>query len=99
MSARDGLIVALAEEDEPLWMRVVNGVVTQRGTGANWLAACGLTALPADAVVMLVPPASMVTLHWADYPELAPRQGRAAARLAALAGGDCARRPAVRSDG
>ena len=87
MSLAEGLIVALFEDGEPLWMRVVDGGVAQRGTGANWLAACGLTALPADAVVMLVPPAAMVTLHWAEYPELAPRQGRAAARLAALAGG------------
>lgn len=87
MSVRDGLIVALPEAGEPLWMRVVDGAVARSGRGANWLAACGLTALPADAVVMLVPPAAMVTLHWAEYPELAPRQGRAAARLAALAGG------------
>ena len=87
MSVAEGLIVALPEDGEPLWMRVVDGAVTQRGEGANWLAACGLTALPADAVVMLVPPAAMVTLLWAEYPELAPRQGRAAARLAALAGG------------
>ncbi|AMK18492.1 MULTISPECIES: type II secretion system protein GspL [Sphingobium] len=87
MSVRDGLVVALPEQGEPLWMRVVDGVVTQSGEGANWLAACGLTALPADMVVMLVPPAALVTLHWAHYPELAPRQGRAAARLAALASG------------
>lgn len=86
MSVRDGLILALPEQGEPLWIRVADGVLAQTGRGANWLAACGLTALPADTVVMLVPPAAMVTLHWADYPELAPRQGRAAARLAALAG-------------
>jgi general secretion pathway protein L len=86
MSVRDGLIVSLPEQGEPLWMRVADGVVAQSGTGTNWLAACGLTALPAEAVVMMVPPAAMVTLHWADYPELAPRQGRAAARLAALGG-------------
>lgn len=87
MSVRDGLIVALPEEGEPLWMRVVDGAVAQSGRGVNWLAACGLSALPADAMVMLVPPAAMVTLRWAAYPQLAPRQGRAAARLAALADG------------
>ncbi len=89
MSVREGLIVALPEEAdaEPLWMRVVDGAVVQRGAGANWLAACGLAALPQDMVVMLVPPAALVTLHWALHPDLAPRQGRAAARLAALAGG------------
>ncbi|WP_150290296.1 type II secretion system protein GspL [Sphingobium estronivorans] len=88
MSA-EGLIVALAEEPgaEPLWMRVANGAIVQTGAGANWLAACGLTALPDDMVVMLVPPAALVTLHAASYPDLPPRQGRAAARLAALAGG------------
>lgn len=86
MSVREGLIVALPQQGEPLWMRVVEGAVVQSGTGANWLAACGLTALPDDAIVLLVPPAALVTLNWIEYPDLAPRQGRAAARLAALAG-------------
>jgi general secretion pathway protein L len=86
VSVRDGLILALPEQGEPFWIRVADGAVAQSGTGTNWLAACGLTALPADDVVMLVPPAGLVTLHWAVYPELAPRQGRAAARLAALGG-------------
>lgn len=85
----EGLIVALAEAPgvEPLWMRVANGAVVQTGAGANWLAACGLAALPDDMLVMLVPPAALVTLHEAAYPDLPVRQGRAAARLAALAGG------------
>ncbi|WP_022681093.1 type II secretion system protein GspL [Sphingobium bisphenolivorans] len=88
MSRSEALIVALPEaaEAEPLWMRVVDGAVVQSGAGANWLAACGLAALPEDAVVMLVPPAPLVTLHWVSYPELPARQGRAAARLLALAG-------------
>lgn len=86
MSVREGLIVALPQQGEPWWMRVVEGAVVQSGTGANWLAACGLTALPDDAIVLLVPPAALVTLNWIEYPDLAPRQGRAAARLAALAG-------------
>ena len=89
MSGREGLIVALPDEagGEPLWMRVVDGAVVQRGAGANWLAACGLTALPSEMVVMLVPPAALVTLHWALHPDLPVRQGRSVARLAALAGG------------
>lgn len=89
MSGTDGLVVILPEESgaEPLWIRVAGGAVVQSGTGANWLAACGLAALPADMVVMLVPPAALVTLHWVDYPGLPARQGRAAARLAAIAGG------------
>ncbi|WP_348635548.1 type II secretion system protein GspL [Sphingobium sp. Sx8-8] len=85
----EGLIVTLPEAEgaDPLWMRVANGTMVQTGAGANWLAACGLTALPEDMQVMLVPPAALVTLHWRDYPELPVRQGRAAARLAALAEG------------
>lgn len=89
MSAPDGLIVALPEdgEAEPLWMRVAGGAVVQSGTGANWLAACGLAALPADMTVMLVPPPALVTLHWSRHPDLSARQGRAVARLEALASG------------
>ncbi|MCB4862160.1 type II secretion system protein GspL [Sphingobium sp. PNB] len=85
----EGLIVALPERPgaEPLWMRVANGAVVQKGAGTNWLAACGLTALPGDMTVMLVPPAALVTLHRGAYPDLPARQGRAAARLAAMAGG------------
>ena len=85
MNVREGLIVVLPEQGEPQWMRVVDGAIVQRGTGANWLAACGLAELPADTVVMLVPPAALVTLHWIAHPDLPARQGRAAARLAALA--------------
>lgn len=89
MSSRDALIVFLPEaaEGAPRWMRVVDGVLTQSGEGANWLAACGLAALPDQARVLLVPPAALVTLHWTAHPDLPARQGRAAARLAALAGG------------
>jgi general secretion pathway protein L len=85
----EGLIVALPERPgaEPLWMRVANGAVVQKGAGTNWLVACGLTALPGDMTVMLVPPAALVTLHRGAYPDLPARQGRAAARLAAMAGG------------
>ncbi|MGW8203387.1 type II secretion system protein GspL [Sphingomonas bisphenolicum] len=89
MSSRDALIVILPEAAgaEPHWMRVVDGALVQSGMGANWLAACGIAALPDQARVMLVPPAALVTLYWTDYPDLPVRQGRAAARLAALAGG------------
>ncbi|WP_336960044.1 type II secretion system protein GspL [Sphingobium aquiterrae] len=86
MSVRDGLIVTLpaAEGDAPTWMRVVDGGVTQAGAGTGWLAACGLAALPADGTVMLVAPAGLTALHWIAYPDMPARQGRAAARLAAL---------------
>ncbi|WP_066561536.1 MULTISPECIES: type II secretion system protein GspL [unclassified Sphingobium] len=89
MNQAEGLIVTLAGEPggAPLWMRVANGAVVQTGEGANWLAACGLAALPDDMTVMLVPPAALVTLHEGHYPDLPVRQGRAAARLAALAKG------------
>lgn len=88
MSVREGLIVALPESEggEPLWMRAVDGAVVQTGAGANWLAACGLTALPDGCVVMLVLPAALTALHWVSHPDLPVRQARAAARLAVLAG-------------
>ena len=86
MSSRDALILFLAEVDArpPRWMRVVDGSVVQSGEGANWLAVCGMTQLPAGTRVMIVPPAALVTLHWIAHPDLAPRQGAAAARLSAL---------------
>ncbi len=89
MSSRDALIVMLPEAAgaEPYWMRVVDGALVQSGVGANWLAACGIATLPEQARIMLVPPAALVTLHWTAHPDLPVRQGRAAARLAALAGG------------
>ncbi|MEC3911305.1 type II secretion system protein GspL [Sphingobium sp. CR2-8] len=89
MSSLDALIVFLAEaaDAEPRWMRVVDGALVQSGVGANWLAACGIAELPPQARVMLVPPAALVTLYWTTHPDLPVRQGRAAARLAALAGG------------
>ncbi|MEC3949503.1 type II secretion system protein GspL [Sphingobium sp. HWE2-09] len=89
MSSRDALIVFLAEaqDAEPHWMRIIDGALVQAGEGANWLAACGIAALPDQARVLLVPPAALVTLHWVAHPDLPVRQGRAAARLAVLAGG------------
>ena len=85
MSSRDALILFLPEAAElpPRWMRVIDGALVQSGEGANWLAACGIAALPEQARVLLVPPAALVTLHWASYPDLPARQGRAAARLVA----------------
>lgn len=89
MSVREGLIVALPGDpaDEPLWMRVVDGGIIQAGVGANWPSACGLAALPPDCRVMLVPPAALTPLYWVAHPDLPVRQGRAAARLTALASG------------
>lgn len=85
MSAADALIIILpGAQGDPHWLRVVDGAVTQRGTGSGWLAASGLTQLPAEATVMLVTPVELTTLHRFSYPDMPPRQGRAAARLAAL---------------
>jgi general secretion pathway protein L len=86
MSVREGLIVTLPEhaDRQPLWMRVLDGAVVQGGAGAQWLHACGLSALPSDCVTMLVPPAGLTALHWIAHPEMPVRQGRAAARIAAL---------------
>ena len=78
MSSRDALILFLPEAAElPVrWMRVIDGALVQSGEGANWLAACGIAALPEQARVLLVPPAALVTLHWMAYPDLPPRDGR-----------------------
>ena len=86
MTAREGLIVTLPEtaEGQPLWMRVVDGTMVQGGSGTHWLDACGLSALPDDCSVMLVPPAGLTALHWISNADMTARQGRAAARLAAL---------------
>ncbi|MGV3769142.1 MAG: type II secretion system protein GspL, partial [Sphingobium phenoxybenzoativorans] len=86
MTAREGLIVTLPEtaEGQPLWMRVIDGTVVQGGSGTHWLDACGLSSLPDGCSVMLVPPAGLTTLHWISNDGLPARQGRAAARLAAL---------------
>lgn len=83
---REGYIVALPDgaEGQPRWMRVVGDAVVQAGEGTNWLSACGLAALPEGCVVMLVPPTALTPLHFIAYPDLAVRQGRAAARLAAV---------------
>lgn len=89
MSGADGLILYLPEREDAalMWMRVAGGSIVQRGEGADWLAACGLTALPEGMRIMVVPPAALVGLHWISHPDLPPRQGRAAARLAVMAGG------------
>lgn len=85
MSVADALIVALPEGvAEPHWWRIADGAIVGRGTGANWLAASGLAALPDRASVMLVPPPAQVTLHWTSHPDMPVRQARAAARLGAL---------------
>lgn len=86
MSAREGLIVILPEDagQPPHWLRVIDGAVVQSGEGTNWLAACGLAALPGDAMVMLVTPTALTALHWSSHPDLPVRQARAVTKLAAL---------------
>jgi general secretion pathway protein L len=86
MSVREGLIVTLpgAEADAPTWLRVVDGEIAQSGEGTGWLSACGLAELPSACAVMLVAPVGLTALHWIAYPDMPVRQGRAAARLAAL---------------
>ncbi|MBK5265351.1 MAG: general secretion pathway protein GspL, partial [Alphaproteobacteria bacterium] len=86
MSGVDGFIISIPEGDdaEPLWMRIVGDEMIQHGVGAGWLYATGLEAVPKGDRVMLVAPVAHTTLHWTDFPDLPPRQGRAAARLMAL---------------
>jgi general secretion pathway protein L len=86
LSAVSGFIISIPaiEGGEPLWMRVVDGEMVQHGEGTGWLHATGLSELPRGDRIMLVAPVGLTNLHWTDFPELSPRQGRAAARLTAL---------------
>ncbi|HKX22321.1 MAG TPA: type II secretion system protein GspL [Rhizorhapis sp.] len=86
LSGADGFIISIPEHEkaDPLWMRVVDGEMVQHGAGNDWLSATGISEMPADTRVMLVAPVGHTTLHWTDFPDLPPRQGRAAARLLAL---------------
>ncbi|MCF8707550.1 type II secretion system protein GspL [Rhizorhapis sp. SPR117] len=86
MSGVDGFIISIpdGDDEEPLWMRIVGGEMIQHGIGAGWLHATGLEAVPKGDRIMLVAPVTHTTLHWTDFPDLPPRQGRAAARLLAL---------------
>lgn len=86
LSAASGFIIFLPPEEgaEPLWMRVVEGQAVQQGVGIGWLHATGLAQLPPGDRAMLVVPVGLTNLHWTDFPDLPPRQGRAAARLMAL---------------
>lgn len=89
MSGRDGLILFLSEDPatDPHWLRTTDGSVVQRGQGFTWLAASGIPVLPPETRILIVPPAAGVALHWIAHPDLPVRQGRAAARLSALASG------------
>lgn len=89
MSSRDALIVIVpgAADALPMWLRVVDGAVVQQGSGTDWLSACGLRDWPSGSAVMLVVPVEATTLYGIAMPELPVRQGRAAARLAALDSG------------
>ena len=86
MSVRDAIAIVLPDTPDapPHWVRIVDGAMVQSGQGVNWLDACGLAALPPESQTALIVPGSLVVLRWFDYPDLAARQGQAAARLAAL---------------
>lgn len=86
LSVVSGFIISIPaiEGGEPLWMRVIDGQMVQHGVGIGWLHATGLSELPKGDRIMLVAPVGLTNLHWTDFPELPPRQGRAAARLMAL---------------
>lgn len=86
LSAVSGFIISIpaGEGQQPLWMRIAEGQMVQHGAGAGWFNATGLAELPKGERVMLVAPVGLTNLHWTDFPDLPPRQGRAAARLMAL---------------
>lgn len=86
MTVRDAMIVILPADADgaPEWLRVVDGGIVQTGRGTDWLSACGLQALPQGATAMLVVPTAATVLHNVAMPGLPVRQGRAAARIAAI---------------
>lgn len=86
MNADDALILALPDDETtaPHWWRVIDGRVTQSGTGTNWLGATGMARLDENCVVLMLVPTTLVTLHAVSFPDMPVRQGRAAARLTAM---------------
>lgn len=69
------------------WWRIIDGQVTQQGDRLGWLhpshSAGQSGPLAPEALVMGLAPAADTGLHRAAFPDLAPRQAEAAARLLA----------------
>lgn len=88
-------VAALGEGDGPdaAWLRVDDGVIVDSGQDDGWVGAWEKPRddSPDDRLVALAPAAD-VPLRWLHYPDAAPAQAAAAARIDALRGslGDAA---------
>jgi general secretion pathway protein L len=80
-------VAALAEATgaDPAWLRVDDGVIVDSGQDDGWVAAWEKPRddSPDDRLVAIAPAAD-VPLHWLHYPDAAPAQAAAAARLDTL---------------
>lgn len=80
-------LAALGEEDavDMAWLRVDDGVVIDSGQDDGWVDAWERPADDADADrLVALAPAADVPLRWHHYPDAAPAQAAAAARIDAL---------------
>lgn len=80
-------VAALGEENpqQPAWLRVDNGVIVDSGQDDGWVGAWERPSDdgPYDRLIALAPAAD-VPLRWLYYPDAAPAQATAAARIDAL---------------
>jgi len=80
-------VAALGEENapHPAWLRVDDGVIVDSGQDDGWVGAWEKPRddSPDDRLVALAPAAD-VPLRWLHYPDAAPAQAAAAARIDAL---------------
>ena len=82
-------VAALADDDAApaAWLRVEDGIVVDSGQDDGWVAAWEKQGYdtPDDRLIALAP-ACDVPLRWHHYPDAAPAQAAAAARIDALKG-------------
>src|SRR3546814_13185984 len=80
-------MAALGEENapHPAWLRIDDGVIVDSGQDDGWV---GAWEKPqddsADDRLVALAPAADVPLRWLHYPDAAPAQAAAAARVDAL---------------
>lgn len=81
----DIIILPQADADlPPQWLRVVDGRVVQRGSGADWRHPDDEGAGTEPGRALLVLPPHATTLHWIACPDMTVPQGAVAARIIAL---------------
>ena len=80
-------VAALGESDapQPAWLRVDDGVIVDSGQEDGWVGAWEKSRDDsADDRLVALAPAADVPLRWLHYPDAAPAQAAAAARIDAL---------------